>query len=194
MINLTYYYGNYTPMRYDGQYLAHHGIKGQKWGIRRFQNPDGTLTQLGKVRYGIDPKDRVERKIGKRMDEYARIADRSDTYEQKSFKKGNEKIADFYKKQTEDAIKYLNVSAKMIEEYKKKLENVRKANNLISIVSRKPLRDIADSELAKARDLLANAVLVDEKLSARAYEDSAKRMYKIASRNKPKYESYQPTT
>ena len=24
-------------------YLAHHGIKGQKWGIRRFQNEDGTL-------------------------------------------------------------------------------------------------------------------------------------------------------
>lgn len=28
--------------------LYHHGIKGQKWGVRRFQNPDGTLTELGK--------------------------------------------------------------------------------------------------------------------------------------------------
>lgn len=31
-------------------YLCHHGIKGQKWGIRRFQNPDGTRTLLGKKR------------------------------------------------------------------------------------------------------------------------------------------------
>lgn len=33
-----------------GVFFAHHGIKGQKWGVRRFQNPDGTLTELGKRR------------------------------------------------------------------------------------------------------------------------------------------------
>lgn len=32
-------------------YLVHHGIKGQRWGVRRFQNEDGTLTELGKKRY-----------------------------------------------------------------------------------------------------------------------------------------------
>lgn len=31
-------------------YIYHHGIKGQKWGVRRFQNPDGTLTSAGKAR------------------------------------------------------------------------------------------------------------------------------------------------
>lgn len=33
------------------QELAHHGIKGQRWGIRRYQNPDGSYTELGKKKY-----------------------------------------------------------------------------------------------------------------------------------------------
>lgn len=39
-------------MLYETNYLEHHGIKGQKWGTRRFQNEDGTLTAEGKDRYG----------------------------------------------------------------------------------------------------------------------------------------------
>jgi hypothetical protein len=34
-------------------YLVHHGIKGQRWGVRRFQNNDGTLTAAGTKRYGV---------------------------------------------------------------------------------------------------------------------------------------------
>lgn len=34
------------------EYLAHHGIKGQKWGVRRYQNEDGSLTPEGERRYG----------------------------------------------------------------------------------------------------------------------------------------------
>lgn len=34
----------------NNNYLVHHGIKGQKWGIRRFQKSDGSLTNAGKKR------------------------------------------------------------------------------------------------------------------------------------------------
>lgn len=35
-------------------YLEHHGILGMKWGIRRFQNKDGSYTNAGRKRYGIE--------------------------------------------------------------------------------------------------------------------------------------------
>lgn len=37
---------------FEKTFLAHHGILGQKWGVRRYQNSDGTLTAAGKKRYG----------------------------------------------------------------------------------------------------------------------------------------------
>lgn len=40
-------------MLYESNYLEHHGIKGQKWGTRRFQNEDGSLTPEGKERYSL---------------------------------------------------------------------------------------------------------------------------------------------
>lgn len=39
---------------YGQNELYHHGIKGQKWGVRRFQNKDGSLTAKGRVRYQDD--------------------------------------------------------------------------------------------------------------------------------------------
>lgn len=35
---------------YNNDYLEHHGILGQKWGVRRYQNRDGSLTPAGKKR------------------------------------------------------------------------------------------------------------------------------------------------
>lgn len=39
--------------------LAHHGILGMKWGVRRFQNKDGSLTNAGKARYAEESNKRI---------------------------------------------------------------------------------------------------------------------------------------
>lgn len=52
---------------YEPAYLQHHGVKGMKWGRRRYQNADGSLTPAGRKRYaedgdGIRKMSRKERK------------------------------------------------------------------------------------------------------------------------------------
>ena len=45
------------------RYLAHHGIIGQKWGVRRYQNEDGSLTAEGEERYGVDDHNPSKQKV-----------------------------------------------------------------------------------------------------------------------------------
>lgn len=42
----------YIGSLFSDSYLEHHGILGMKWGVRRFENKDGSLTPAGKKRYG----------------------------------------------------------------------------------------------------------------------------------------------
>ena len=69
---------------YD-DYLMHHGIKGMKWGVRRYQNKDGSLTSAGKKRYNrkdyVDDKNRFYEEGSKKYTDpkkYKRYTDTRD--------------------------------------------------------------------------------------------------------------------
>lgn len=62
------------PLHYESNHLAHYGIKGQKWGVRRFQTADGSLTLAGIKRYAKKgyAQDEYEKRnaVGKTYDKY----------------------------------------------------------------------------------------------------------------------------
>lgn len=54
--------------------LQHHGIKGQKWGVRRFQNADGSLTNDGKRRYSAEEFREAKKQLDKSKDTIENIS------------------------------------------------------------------------------------------------------------------------
>ena len=49
---------------YEDNYLMHHGIKGQKWGVRCWQNADGSLNPAGKKRYSSGELRDMAKQVG----------------------------------------------------------------------------------------------------------------------------------
>lgn len=102
---------NKPPLVMEDDELAHYGILGMHWGIRRYQNPDGSLTPAGKRRVA-KLRDKQERKEKKAAAKRAKmIANPNERYLNKNLEKfTNEEII--------NAIKRLN--------WKKDIEDIKK--------------------------------------------------------------------
>lgn len=72
--------------------LRHHGILGQKWGVRRFQNADGSYTSAGKKRYGIDPETGKKSKEGRRLEKGDREVNYYSTRAKRRFDRAHNQV------------------------------------------------------------------------------------------------------
>jgi len=145
--------------------LTHHGIKGQKWGIRRYQNPDGSLTSAGRKRYKTfdelksiedDSYDKLHkefveesREVGKLQYEEG-LADRAlERYQEKRKSSLRGLIP---KKRDKQLLKLLEDSHKKSEEYeRKKHEVISKYQDKYASVM---LRDLGYEDTQEAREWL----------------------------------------
>lgn len=108
--------------------LIHYGIRGQKWGIRRFQNSDGSLTPEGRKRYAkeINEANKEAFKRGAQATRYGRAgiyaANRAAAYERRAERK-LEKDPNAEKKSTQRSIKNMEAAEraaiKLAQDYAK---------------------------------------------------------------------------
>lgn len=101
---------NMNKVYYSNE-LTHWGIKGQKWGERRFQNEDGTLTEAGRRRYAR----RSTRELNKLEEEKSELLSKSIRAE----KAANRKAFNNDKKRLENTIKagLLKGGARAVQEH-----------------------------------------------------------------------------
>lgn len=89
-------------MVYYRDELYHHGIKGMKWGVRRYQNPDGSYTSAGRLRYGIkSAADKVKTNV---KDTYERVYnDPVNVARREKNRQRNEELQKYYAKKERKA-------------------------------------------------------------------------------------------
>ena len=146
MIDILYESSYYGVSSLGSGQLYHHGIKGQKWGVRRFQYEDGILTPAGRARYDVGPAElKSKRKIAKRLN----AADNMISDAEYVKRRAANKIEKYEKKRSKYEGKDSKRAQRKTEKLNKKIE-AQKSTQKSAEKTQKEVRKIRDQVIKKA--------------------------------------------
>ena len=149
------------PMTFDEtadlgvDYLEHHGTKGQKWYKRRYQYTDGSLTEEGRIHYGVGPARKAGNALGSVKDAIRKTVNPNSADLDEKIAKQNaknaEKLARMQKRDELRAAKNAIEEKKMqdkLEEARLKEERQRQQEYIDKVNGKKKsIKDMSDQEL-----------------------------------------------
>lgn len=121
----------------DTDELYHHGVKGMKWGVRRYQNKDGSITEAGKKRYARDAREK----------DFNKYDESSGKYYKQSKKNGRSDLefdaARYAKEDTERSKRLVDSSRNLSNELKRTVDT----SNRNRKVPKMDLSNMTDQEM-----------------------------------------------
>lgn len=145
---------------YSQEYLAHHGIKGQRWGVRRFQNPDGSLTPEGRARYAKQ----LVKDLDKYRKEYSKNYDKAESIKENM--SNNPLVKETYSKMS-NAINAQKEAYKYVKEFNNLSED--KQDKFIVAAAKKAYKQMA-------KDLEGSGLSEDDFVKLVKYDDFGQNM------------------
>lgn len=150
--------------------LYHHGVKGQKWGVRRYQNEDGSLTNAGKKRYGTSENFERQYPADKKKSDISAI--NSGREATRNAKEVNKNLKELEKEKTSKKQKQVN---KQIEEavrddarrmsdqeLRDAVNRLNMEENYTRMMTNRNYIDVGESAASKFMDKASKALVITE--------------------------------
>lgn len=159
---------NLDKITYDE--IKHHGIKGQKWGVRRYQNEDGSLTNAGKKRYGTQENFERQYPADKKKTDMAIIGSSRDAV--RSTKDINKNLRELERektskkqkkinKQIEEAVRE-NAKSMTDQELRDAVNRLNMEENYTRMMANRNYVDVGESAASKFMDRAAKTLVLTE--------------------------------